>query len=181
MQSSKQFSLKVLKEELKKFLKKYRNLEDIIIFGSFVKEKYEPNDIDIALLMHEKNYNIAQEIKKNLGSVPIHITVILFKELYTEPLWKNILAEGFSIKKNKYLKDIVNIKPVMIYSYQIDAMTPTEKTQFNRGLKEIMEVTGSFKTGSGSVIVPENRIGQMNDFFKTWSKAKKKVYKAILL
>ena len=44
-----------LKSELKDFLKKNRHiLLDIIIFGSFIKGKEKPNDIDILILYKDK-------------------------------------------------------------------------------------------------------------------------------
>ena len=113
MESNKSLPLKGLKAVLKKLLKKYEDVEDIIIFGSFVKSRYNPKDIDIALIMYKKNYDAARDIQQKTKSkvnIPIHTTVVLFKELYTEPIWKSLIMEGFSIKKNKFLKDVIKIK-----------------------------------------------------------------------
>ncbi|MBW2995598.1 nucleotidyltransferase domain-containing protein [Candidatus Woesearchaeota archaeon] len=181
MESKKQSSLGKL-NNLRKFLKQ-SDLEDIVIFGSFVKDKFQPNDIDIALLMYKKNYDIAVAVKEEVRKTfrNVHMTVVLFSEFYTKPIWKSIIAEGFSIKKNKFLKDVIGIKPMEIYQFQLDKMTASEKTMFNRGFNEIVKSTGSLKLGAGSVAVPEQKSGQMNDFFDYWQKAKKKVYKTVFL
>ena len=185
MALNKSLLLRRLKEKLKKQLKQYDDVEDIIIFGSLVKDKFKPKDVDVAIIMEKKDYDIVQKIHKQISTfeVPIHMSILLFKEIYTEPkFWKSIFVEGFSIKRNKYLREIVNIKPVEIYEYHIDKMTPTEKMQFNRGFNETMHSTSAFRIGAGSVVVPEEKTGKFDDFFDSWDKkARKKVFKAILL
>lgn len=136
-------------------------------------------DVDF-VLMNEKDYNTARKISKELGK-KFHIIIILFKNLYTEPIWKTLISEGYSIKKNKFLRDIVHVKAVEVFSYKINKMNPTEKTQFNRGFNNVLEETKGFKIGAGSVIIPEEKSGKFFDFFSRWDKAKNKTYKALLI
>lgn len=172
-------SAEALKEKLKKYLK-HCNIEDIVIFGSFVKGKFRPDDVDIALLMKEKDYKVVRKISKDLHG-RFHIIVVLFNELYSEPIWKTLISEGFSVKKNKFLKNVINVKAVEIFSYKIDKMSATEKTQFNRGFNSVLKDVKGVKIGAGSVIVPEEKSGEFFDFFSRWSKAKNKVFKALLI
>jgi len=46
--------LKTLVKKLNPLLKKYENLKDLIVFGSFVKSKIKPKDIDVAVLLNNK-------------------------------------------------------------------------------------------------------------------------------
>lgn len=134
--------------------------------------------------MNKKNYDVARKIHKGISKfgIRIHSTVVLFKELYTEPIWKSLVSEGFSIKEDKFLREVIDIKPVEIFSYNIKKMNPSEKTQFNRKFNEVMKSTNSFRIGAGSVVVPEEKTGRFNDFFDHWSnKADKKVFRALLL
>ena len=42
----------MLKKICKDFAKKDKNIIDIILFGSFARNKYKPEDIDIVILTH---------------------------------------------------------------------------------------------------------------------------------
>jgi predicted nucleotidyltransferase len=106
IQFEKSSNFLTLKELLKKQLEKYNRIEDIIIFGSAVKGKKNPKDIDIALVMSQKDYPLAKQFYNDLPKlkIPIHTTVVLWNEVYTEPIWKSLLAEGFSIKEDRFIK-----------------------------------------------------------------------------
>lgn len=130
--------------------------------------------------MSDKDYSVAKEIYKKLGR-GFHINIVLFKNLYSEPIWKTLLLEGFSVKKNKFLRDVIHVKSVEIFSYKIDKMTASEKTQFNRGFNTVLDETKGFKIGAGSVVVPEEQSGKFFDFFLRWDKAKNKVYRALFV
>ena len=184
MPSNRLLALKDLKEALRKLLKKYNGLEDIIIFGSYLKEKFMPEDIDIALVMETKDYDLANKVNADILGVNAHITIVLLKEFYLQPesIWKSLVAEGFSIKKNNFIRDIIKIKPVAIFSFKINKMNATEKMQFNRGFRIVAEETNSLKIGAGCVIAPEDKSGRFNDFFETWSgKAEKKILRALMM
>ena len=97
------FSLKTLKEDLRRLLKKYKDIEDFYIFGSFVKGKFEPADIDIALIAEKKDFKLLSNVLKELKKYPnLHVEMFLFKEIFTEPVWKSLLSEGFSVKKDNF-------------------------------------------------------------------------------
>jgi predicted nucleotidyltransferase len=184
MESNRQLSLGKLRGKLKTYLKKYKELEDVVIFGSFVKDKSKPNDIDVALIMYEKNYDIAAEIKREIGTITdieVHITTVTFKEFYTEEIWKSIIAEGYSIKNSKFLKDLMKVKPMEIITYNLHKLNPSEKTMFNRAVHSEMSLTGAFQISAGSIAVPEHKSGEMGGFFDYWQKVETKKYKTIFL
>ena len=62
-------------KQIKKFYKEHKNkLLDIILFGSSLRGKENPADIDILLLFKEKeDLEIAYQLKKEITKYPIEI------------------------------------------------------------------------------------------------------------
>lgn len=166
---------KELKKSLKKFLTKYE-VEDIIVFGSFVKDKFKPQDIDIAIISQERNLSLIGEISSGLPE-KVHIEVLSPKQIYKTRLGLSIISEGFSIKENKFLREIVGIKPKKIYSYDLKELTPSEKRQFHRALKEHLNKIKGKRLGAGSIMIPIEKTGFFEDFLDRWNlKFKSKTY-----
>ena len=171
-----------MKEDLKKLLKKYKDVEDFYIFGSFVKGKFRPSDVDIALITHEKDFKLLSNILKELKEYPaLHIEMFLFKEIFTEPIWKSLLSEGFSVKKNKYLRDLMDIKSGVLYKYSLKKMNKSEKTMFNRAFTEELKVTQGTSVSAGSVIIPIEKEKEFDDFLNCWDKIQKKKWRILIL
>ena len=56
-----------LKNSIKKLIKNKDNLIDIVVFGSLVRGKYKPNDIDILILFKNNvDKDLEYEIRKQL-------------------------------------------------------------------------------------------------------------------
>ena len=102
-------------------MSEYKTLEDIVLFGSFVKGKLEPKDIDIALLM--KSQADAIKIKESIKSILINADIEIVDSIYS-PLWAVLIREGFSVRKNKFLFEIYRLEPVVLYKYSLKKLNP---------------------------------------------------------
>ena len=131
MESGQLSKLKKYQKKLKKLLN--NDLIDIILFGSFVKAG-TPADIDVALVVKDKN-NTA-EIKKKVREIinNADIELIDIESIYS-PIWLTLIKEGFSVKKNKYLSDLYNIKPAVLYRFSLKRLSNVQKVQFERDKK----------------------------------------------
>ncbi len=160
-----------LTPKLRKLLKNYKILEDIIIFGSFAREKSNPRDIDIALLVNQKNDSeiddIENQLHKILPDLNVDIIIVSIKELYN-PVWFSIMNEGFSILKNKFFRDIYGMKASRLYKYSIKKLNPVEKVQFDRGLKIILKKIDGIRLVRTVVLISMNKSEQFEEFLKTW-------------
>ncbi|MBW2966470.1 nucleotidyltransferase domain-containing protein [Candidatus Woesearchaeota archaeon] len=166
-----------LKKSLKKLLAKYKEIKDFIIFGSLVKGKYVPKDIDIALVVEKKDIFLVGEIKEQLKNKNLDIELIKPEEIYQTRLGLNLISEGFSIKNNKFLREKLNLSPMKIYTYEIKNLTQTKKVLFGRGLNQIIEDTNAVKLGAGSIMVPIEQTNKFEDFLDIWNlKYKSKEY-----
>ncbi len=171
-----------MKEDLRKLLKKYKDIEDFYIFGSFVKGKFKPSDIDVALITQKKDFKLLSSILKGLKEYSnLHMEMFLFKEIFTEPVWKSLLSEGLSIKKNKYLRDLMNIKSGVLYSYSLKKINRSEKTMFNRAFTEELKNTQGSSVSAGSVIIPIEKEKEFDDFLDCWNKVQKKKWRILIL
>lgn len=175
-------SLKILKEDLKRLLKKYRDIQDFYIFGSFVKGKFKPADIDLALLVYKKDFELLSGVLKELKQYPnLHIEMVLFNEIFTEPIWKSLLSEGFSIKKDKFLRDLMKIKSGVLYRYSLKKMNRSEKTMFNRAFTEELINTQGNPVSAGSVIIPIEQEKEFDEFLNCWVKVQTKKWRILIL
>lgn len=166
-----------LKQSLRKLLKKYKEIEDFIVFGSFVKDKYIPKDIDIALVANKKDISLVGEIKAELKINNLDIEIINPEEIYQSRLGLTLISEGFSIKNNKFLREKLGVKPMKIYTYEIKNLTQTKKVLFGRGLNQIIKDSKAIKLGAGSIMIPIEQTGKFEDFLDTWGlKYKTKEY-----
>lgn len=182
MESKKSFSLKTLKEDLKKLLKRYKEINDIYLFGSFVKGKFRPADIDIAVITDKKDFELLKRVIKELDKYPkLHIEMFMFSEIFTEPIWKSLLSEGFSIKKNKYLRELMDIDSGVLYNYDLRKLNHSEKTMFNRAFKEEIKITNSDHISAGTAITPIGQEKEFDDFLSRWEKAKVKKKRILIL
>ena len=158
---------------LKKELKKYREIEDIIIFGSVMREKDSPEDIDILIVLKKYELTLTAKIKSVINKtldnkLPIHIESIMIEDYIKQPILITTLLEGFSIKETKRMADILDLKPLTLFTYKGKTLSPADKMAFSRALRYALKETKAEKKGRGNVIVPRNKADLFEDMLKLW-------------
>src|SRR3989344_8035899 len=103
-------TLSGIQDYLKSSKKLYQNYKDkiidILLFGSSVKGKYNPKDIDIAIIL--KNTK-EPEIISLIGKFGIyfnketHLNLVIIETILQNPLLKTLLEEGISLIDQKQL------------------------------------------------------------------------------
>jgi len=99
--------MKKLKRNLQNLLKKEKCLVDVYIFGSALKGKDEPKDIDLISLFRDKDYKLIEDINyeiKKIGDkleLNLHIEPLIVDDMFSNRAHRNIIHEGFSIKNMK--------------------------------------------------------------------------------
>lgn len=154
--------MKRILKKLKPFLKN-KNIVDIVLFGSFVKGRLNPDDIDIAVLQKEEELAIISQIKKLIPSADVQI--ILFEEYFSK-LSLVLFKEGYSLKQNKFIYDNLGLSPLKLYTYSLKDLTQSKKVMFNRGLKLIKGIT---RLSNGVILVPVAQSSAFDDFLKHWN------------
>ena len=109
--------------KLKKTIEKY-DLEDIIVFGSFVKGKTIPRDIDVCLIFKENiSLNVVRDVQLRLGD-NFHVSSLSIDNFFDKKhnLSQTLLFEGISAKSGKRLSEIYSTDSYGLYYYDISDM-----------------------------------------------------------
>ncbi len=152
-----------LVRELKKLLKD-KKVIDLVVFGSFVKNEINPKDIDIVAIVREKS--ALEELKKGIKEIGNTHLQILTLEDYDKFIWLTLIKEGYSTKHNKYLHEVYNIKPVMLFKYDLRKLTPSNKVMFERAIKSFKNIE---KLSNRVVIVPTKYSGDFRSLLRRWN------------
>ena len=155
-------------KRLEKLQKKYNQIEDIIVFGSAVKGKDSPKDIDIAVIVKEKDFSLYKELNNELKPYKAHIELVSSASLLKTRLSLNLLMEGYSIDKKDFLNKILGIKPVKLFVYGLAGFSRSKKALFSMALtKTLKEIKGN-RIAPGAVIIPISKSGYFNEFLESW-------------
>ena len=157
-----------LKKSLKKLLKRYELIKDIILFGSYTKGRSNPKDIDLAFIVKEKDIGLVGAIKDKLNAPYFHLEFIVVDDIYLSPLFLSLLNEGYSIKKGDILRNALNIRPMRIYTYNLKHLGKSRKTLFGIALKKNLKKVHGEKIGAGAVLIPISQTSYFEDFLDVW-------------
>ena len=152
--------------KLRELLNKYKTIDDIIVFGSIVKGSSEPKDLDVGLML--KDESEARNIKDDIRLISKEADIEIIDSIYN-PLWVVLMREGFSVRKNKFLFEFYKIEPMVLYKYSLKKLTPVQKVQFTRGLKEVLKDTKAKILSRSIVLVPINKKVEFDEFLNTWN------------
>ncbi len=131
---------------ISKHLKKeFQTIWDIVVYGSLVKGKPKPNDIDIAVILNNKQalsfkLELGQKIKvafQKEVNLNLDVKVVDLFELQENNFLarESILAEGFSLINNRWLSEIFGFKSAYLFHYDLKNLTASRKKMFYYALK----------------------------------------------
>ena len=166
--------LKVVKGKVKKLLDR-DDIVDVILFGSAVKGKVLPNDIDIAVLSKEKN------LFKMKG---FHVSTLNVEDIFkkTTPLITTLIREGISLKNERSVAEILGFKPRTMFTYKINDKNSSEKVKIVNTLRGRGNRNGLVKKFEGVWIskqvflVPPSNELIFDEFFRRFRVKYKKFY-----
>lgn len=118
-----------IKNKLKKLIKD-KEIHDIVLFGSSVKGKNMPSDIDLAIISEKK-----------IGDIKgFHISNLNVKDfLKPVSLVKTLLREGYSLKKGVAFSEVYGFKNKCLFKYDLRKSAPSKKVKivnFLRGKRD---------------------------------------------
>ncbi len=155
-------------KKLEALLKKYNQIEDMIIFGSAVKGKELPKDIDMAVIVKEKDFDLLKKLKNELKQEKMHIELVSSASLLKNRLSLSLLTEGYSVEKKDFLNRILGLKPVKLFIYNLKGFDRSKKALFSMALtKTIKKIKGN-RIAPGAVMMPIDKSGYFNEFLESW-------------
>ena len=158
--------------------KKYpEEIEDIILFGSLVKGKSEPKDIDILIIFKEK---VIKEIEYSFRQLlPDKASVIsktkktLFDASFDAR--EGVLFEGYSLIDLDYVGSRYGFQSWGLFLYETKGISNNTKTRFYYALngrgdqKGISKKFRCIKLSDRAILVPLEQIEPMKEFFNYWN------------
>ena len=128
-------NVSLIKNKLGKYLKD-KDILDVILFGSVIKGKSSPSDIDIAMITQK-------EIKADISG--FHISVLKPEDFFVSPssLVNTLLREGFSIKSERFFSEKYKFLNRVMFVYELKDLNPSIKVKIVnilRGKKNTMSL-----------------------------------------
>ena len=170
--------LKNLKSYLKKEIKGLDLTEvvDILLFGSAVKGKEFPKDIDICIIFRKNRVqNIVGELTKRIKKINLHISTLTTDNFFRKPhsLIKTLLVEGISILTDKKFSQNFGFSSTVLYSYNLSKLKQSDKVRFVyllKGRKDegiVKKLNGEWIADS-CFIIPIEKDSGILAIFKKW-------------
>ncbi len=155
-------------------------LFDIVIYGSSVKGKLKPNDLDVALIFLEgslrERLDRAQQIKNKIkgeAEQKIDIKALLLKELFTPEFFgkTGLFLEGISVLTGKPFSERIGFRPYSLFTYSLDGLGHTKKIQFNyiltgRSKAGLISSLNGVRIGKGAVKIPIEKADEFETVLK---------------
>lgn len=134
-------NISLIRNKFEKYLKN-KDILDIIVFGSIIKGKIIPGDIDIAMITHG-------EISIDIPGT--HVTVLKPEDFFVNPpsIIHTLLREGYSLKKKKFLSQVYKFLNKVLFVYKLTDLKSTTKVKVVNVLKGKNKEKGLVVENSG--------------------------------
>ncbi len=169
-----------LESQSKTFYSKYHEkIIDLFLFGSTVKGKEKPNDLDILLVFKETNdLKLVQELRKLLESktkLKVEVTGKPYFELFkrTFVAREAVLTEAYSLINKISFSEGLGFKSMIMFNYKLKGKTKSERMRFyyslyGRGSIGMLERLKSVKYTDTIILCPVENLIKMREFLESW-------------
>jgi len=165
-------------KKTKTWIKK-NNLIDVIIFGSVVRNKSNPDDIDLCIIGkdEEKSLDLIDSLGKLLDAIKVksHITFLTSNRMISgDTLTKTLLNEGYSVIKGKSFSESIGLKNKSLFNYSLKKFSPSNRVRFHYmlngryGSKGILKEINGKIMGAGSIIIPTEKEDILTEIMNKW-------------
>jgi len=172
--------LKSLTSSCKKI--KEEDLYDLVVYGSIVKGKSYPKDIDIMGIFLEGSLKyrleIMQKIKSKLEisySIPLDVKSMLLTDFFKPEFLarQGVILEGKSLIDGKNIASKFGFKGYKLFTYNLAGLNNSEKTRYIYALsgrygKGVLERAKGTSLGKGVIIVPIENSLEFEEFLESW-------------
>ncbi len=177
--------LKLLESESKK-LKRKEDIFDVILYGSYIKGKRKPNDLDIMIIFNEvsleKQLESIQKFKesvlkeKEFEIKKLDVKSINLRELFNKNILsrQGVLTGGLSLIDNTFFAKKLGFIAKTLFTYKLKNLSNTEKTRFSFALNGRRNEKGLFKKlnlqklGKNVFLSPIKNSDLIKEFLEKW-------------
>lgn len=154
---------------------------DVVIFGSVMRGKDEPRDIDLCIIIKDQKEKESLNLVNSLGILTdkikfeFHINILEVSAFVKgNSLVKTLLNEGYSIKHKEILATVLGYKNRSLFIYTLKHFNASKRVRFHYLLRGRYEVRGILKEirgeflGTGSILVPVEQEDTLKNIFEMW-------------
>jgi predicted nucleotidyltransferase len=152
-------------------------IDDIVLFGSTLKGKDNPKDIDILIIFKKKvNKEFEYNLKQIYNLNKIQIESITLNEFYTENYIakEGIFLEGYSLLHNKKINTLYGFNSIAFIKYDIQRLKGSARIKFYYALQGrnknegILKKLNAKRFSNNVIIIKYSRIEIIKEFFEYW-------------
>lgn len=160
------------------YKKNKKEVVDILLFGSVVKGKEKPNDIDLLVVYRFKeNLELDYELRKELENLNLNIQITgrtyagLFNPSFIAR--EAVLSEGYSMIQNKYFSEGLGYSNCILFRYELKGLNKSERMRFyyslyGRGSEGMLKKLNGIKFSERVIIVPADKSEETVQYFNNW-------------
>ncbi len=161
---------------------KSEQVVDVIIFGSSVRGKSTPRDIDLCIILHDHQekkaldliHSLSQKIDKK--GVKFQINILTEKTFFSgeNSLVKTLFQEGFSVIKNKPFATLYGLSSQSLLVYSLVGFSGSQRVRFHyllrgrSGQPGILSKLHSELVNDGVISVPTEYEDEWREIFQQW-------------
>lgn len=167
-------------KKIRPWIKQHKVL-DVVLFGSSVRGKFNPNDIDLCIIIKDDDEKKSLDLVDSLGKLTdelgfrFHINILVASAFVSgNTLAKTLLSEGYSIRKNKSFSLVLGFESKSLFIYTLKHFSPSKRVKFHYLLKGRYGSEGILKKangellGTGSILVPTEKEDFLKEIFDKW-------------
>ncbi len=175
---------------IKSWIKKTK-ASDVIMFGSFVRGKSHPNDVDLCILIKDSDEKKTLELVDSLAQVlkdskfKFQINILTLSDFIGgNSLAKTLFNEGFSMRGGKKFAQVFGFKNQSLFTYSLKNFNASKRVKLHYLLNGRAGATGILKEikgsliGKGAIIVPTENEDSLKEVFDKW-KVSHKIERAL--
>lgn len=163
------------------FYKKRANeILDIILFGSAIKGKEKPNDLDILLLFrYKEDLDTAYELRKRLKKfdIEVHVTTKTYEGLFDKNFMAReaFLGEGYSLVRKEFVSKGLGYNSISLFKYELKGFSQSRRMQLQYALHGRDRKSGIVKElmlrkfANTIFFCPVENTEKLKDFFENWN------------
>jgi len=130
---------------------------DVLFFGSSVRGKAHPGDVDVCVLWNREKKHIEGGISKN------------YEELFMPEFLarEDILADAISLRLGKKLSEAFGYSSFAGFIYSLRSRDYNERAKFHAAFRKVSEELGMLRF-RGFALVPVSSSEKFKEFLKYW-------------
>ncbi len=161
---------------IKSLYKRNKGILDIILFGSAIRGKSHPKDIDVLVLFsREIDDKIISELEKLLkkSEYNFQVTAATYSDLFSPTfLARDTLFDGISLITGKQLSDGFGYKNFVLFKYGLKGFTNSKRVRFfyalkGRYKKGFLNEMG-YRLGKDSFLIFSHKSEEFKAFLGLW-------------